>query len=259
MRLALDDIRSGLFGTGVWLHLAWHEIRMRYKRSVIGPFWITISTGVMVGALGPLYGTLLNQDLSTYFQHLAISMILWAFLSGSVNESCTAFIVASGFIKEIRLPLSVHVLRVLAKNAIMFLHNCVIIFLVLIVFPPSDARMLFLAIPGLILLIGNLMWIGLGIALLSARFRDIPQIVGNVLQVAFFVTPIVWKREMLGDNSYVTLLNPLFHLINVVQAPLLGQRPLLISWVACACMLLVGGGLVIWMFARYRNRVAYWI
>ena len=256
---ALLDIRSGLLTSGIWFHLAWQETRMRYKRSVIGPFWITISTGVMIGAMGPLYGTLLKQDLSTYFQHLAVSMILWAFISGSLNESCTAFIGAAGYIKEIKLPLSVHVFRVLAKNGIMLAHNGVIILLVLIAFPPASIGLTILAVPGLILSIANLMWIGLLLAILSARFRDIPQIVINTLQVFFFLTPIVWKREMLSADSLVTTLNPLFHLIHIVQAPLLGQIPSATSWAASAAMLLAGGSFTFWFFARYRSRIAYWV
>ena len=256
---AAQDLRSGLLGTGIWFHLAWQETRLKYKRSVIGPFWITISTGVMVAALGPLYGTLLKQDIATYFQHLAVSMILWAFISGTLNESCTAFIGAAGYIKEIKLPLSAHVLRVLTKNGILLGHNSLIILLVLVVFPPSRIALTAAAVPGLILLVANLMWIGMVLAILCARFRDIPLIVMNVLQVLFFVTPIVWKREMLAEDSLVTALNPLFHMIHVVQAPLLGQIPSATSWAASVGFLIAGGGFAFWLFAKYRGRIAYWV
>lgn len=256
---ALLDLRSGLFGTFVWLHLAWQDTKQRYRRSIIGPFWITISTGIMVLAMGPLYGALLKQEIGPYIQHLAVSLIVWMFISGVINESCSAFIGAAGYIKEIKLPLFVHVLRVLAKNLIMLAHNSVIVLLVLIAYPPTRGGVVGLAIIGLVVVIGNLLWIGLVTALLCARFRDIPQIVTNVVQVAFFISPILWKADMLGSNKFVADLNPLYHLVDVIRAPLLGQLPANLSWFVVFGMLIAGSVFALCLFSRFRSRVAYWI
>lgn len=259
IRLALDDLHKGIFGLPVWWFLAWHDIKQRYRRSLLGPFWLTISTAVMVAAMGPLYGMLFNQPTGSYFRHLAVSIVAWTFVASSINESCSAFIAAEGFIKEVRLPFVVHLLRVLARNLIMLGHNLIVAFAVLMFFPPEDMSLVVLAVPGLVLAVLNLFWLGSLLALLCARFRDIPQIVGSVIQVAFFLTPIVWKADMLRGGDMITKFNPLYHLVEVIRTPLLGEAPDPTSWIFLLLTSLLGFIVTFAVFSRYRSRIAYWV
>src|SRR6267378_3103937 len=100
LQLAIKDMKDGLLNVHIWTVLAWQEIKQRYRRSVLGPFWLTISTGALVGGMGPLYGRLFGLDISTYFPYLAISFVVWLFLAGIISDACTAFISAEGFIKQ---------------------------------------------------------------------------------------------------------------------------------------------------------------
>ena len=75
--LAAKDVVGGLKLWKLGLTLAWLDIKLKYRGSVLGPFWLTISTGVMVGAMGTLYGTLFHMDLKTYLPFLALSLVLW--------------------------------------------------------------------------------------------------------------------------------------------------------------------------------------
>lgn len=254
------DLLGGLARAPLWWSLAWQDIKQRYHRSFLGPFWITISTGVFVGAMGPLYGALLGQDVSTYLQHVAISFIIWTFISSIINESGTAFIGAEGFIKQIALPLSLHVFRLLAKNGLMLAHNALIIVLVLIFLPPAHWGNLWLLPFGLLLVLGNLFWIALLLAVLSARFRDIPQIVASVVQALFFLSPIIWKADMLGPhNRFVADFNPLYHFIEVIRAPLLGSPVHALNWLVTGGLMVGGSILAFVVFARLRARVPYWL
>jgi ABC-type polysaccharide/polyol phosphate export permease len=257
--LALNDVHEGIFGTTVWLYLAWQEIKQRYRRSLIGPFWMTISTGVMLGAMGPLYGRLFHQEVGPYFQHLAVSFVVWIFISNTIIESCTAFTSAEGFIKDVKLPFTTHLMRALARNLIMFAHNLPVVLIVLLVFPPERLDIALLAPVGLLLVFANLFWLGLVLAILCARFRDIPQIVASVIQVAFFLTPIVWQANMLGPSSSIINMNPLFHLVDVIRSPMLGHYPGNLTWCVLLVMAVVGWCLAIFLFGRFRPRIAYWI
>lgn len=257
---AWSDIVGGATNTSLWWALAWQDIKQRYRRSFLGPFWITVSTGVMIAAMGPLYGALLGQDVVSYLQHLAISLIIWTFISGSINEAGNAFVGAEGYIKQISLPLSIHVFRMLAKNVVALGHNFLIIVIVLIVLPPSTWSNAWLMPAGLLLVIGNLFWMALLLAVLSARFRDIPQLVTNVVQVAFFLSPIIWKADMLNPkNRFVADFNPLYHFIEVIRAPLLGQPIHAASWIVASGMLVIGSAITFVLFAKLRARVPYWI
>jgi len=257
--LAVNDVFSGLSQYHIWFYLAWQDIKQRYRRSTIGPFWITISTGILVLAMGPLYGALLKQDIGPYLQHLAISMIVWGFISGYINESCTAFISAEGYITQIKMPLTVHLLRVLARNLLYLIHNVAIILVVLFFYPPHNPKMLVLVPFGFILVFGNLYWIGLLLAILCARFRDIPQVVTNLMQILFFISPIIWKVDMLGRNRFAADANPLYHLMELIRTPLLGGQVSALSWIVSSTMMVGGAVVTLLAFSRFRSRIPYWL
>ena len=243
-----------------WWGLAWLEIKQRYSRSVIGPFWITLSTGVMVAAMGPLYGVLLGQNVAGYIQHLAVSLIIWTFISGSINEAGSVFVGSEGYIKQVARPLSVYVLKLISRNLLMLAHNAAVVLIVLYLLPPKNFELIWMMPVGLTLVVGNLLWVTLLLGMLSARYRDIPQLVSNIVQVAFFLSPIIWSAEMLPPNRrYLANFNPLFHFIEVVRAPLLGETFHLDSWIVVTSLLVIGSVSTFFVFARYRARVAYWL
>ena len=258
-RLALADLWEGVNSLHLWPMLGWLEIRQRYRRSILGPFWLTLSTGVLIGAMGPLYGRLLGQDLAGYFPYLAISLILWQFISGMINESCVAFVAAESYIKQTRLPLTVHVLRVVWRNLIIFAHNVVIVVLVLLFYPPTIGWELLTVPLGCLLVAVNGVWFGILLGLLSARFRDIPQIIMSITQVAFFLTPILWKREMVGRYSWSVDVNPIYHFLEIVRGPLIGQPATATTWLTVASITVVGYAVALVLFSRFRSRIPYWV
>jgi len=259
VRLAFEDLTRGIRSIHLWPMLAWMEIRQRYRRSVIGPFWLTISTGALIGGMGPLYGKLMGLDLATYFPYLAISLVLWQFISSMINESCTTFIAAEAYIKQIKLPLTVHVLRVVTRSLIIFFHNLVIVVIVLAFYPQPLGWGLLLVPVGWALIALNGVWVGVLLGLLSARFRDIPPIVGSVVQVAFFLTPVLWTRSLLGRHAWAADLNPFYHFLEVGRAPLLGHIPSATTWVAILLITFGGYAVAIAFFSRFRARIAFWV
>ena len=256
---AARDLATGLIRQPVWWHLAWQEIQQRYRRSLLGPFWITLSTGIMVAAMGPLYGTLLNQPSGPYLRYLSVGLVIWTFLSGYLNEVCFAFISSAGLIKEVQIPFSTYVAKTLAKHLIVFGHNLVIIVCVLLLFPPPSFAPAPLAAIGLLVVLLNAFGIGLLLAILCARFRDIPQIVANFVQVLFFLTPVMWQVSMLGTNQAYADWNIAYHFIQVVRAPLLGETIAPLSWMVTCGTCVVVIPLSFYLFARFRSRISYWV
>lgn len=257
---ALLDVKQGFAMYPLWWALAWQDTKQRYRRSVLGPFWITASTGVMVAAMGPLYGALLGQNVAGYIQHLAVSLIIWTFISASVNEAGTVFVGSEGYIKQVALPLSIYVLRLISKNLLMLAHNAVIIAVVLFLLPPNHWGSIWKVPLGLLLVTANLAWLVLLLGMLSARFRDIPQLVANIVQVGFFLSPIIWKVEMLSPSKrFLADFNPLYHFIEVIRAPLLGEPIRALSWIVTIALLFFGGAVSYLAFTRFRARVPYWL
>jgi ABC-2 type transport system permease protein len=257
--LALKDFKEGVLGVHLWSALGWQEIRQRYRRSILGPFWLTISTGALIAGMGPLYGKLFGQNIATYFPYLAISYVVWSLIASLINDSGNAFIVAEGYIKQIKLPLTIHILRVVWKNLIIFAHHLIIVVLVLAFFrPPLEWHLLQVPL-GILMIAVNGLWVGVLLGLLCARFRDIPQIITSVVQVGFFLTPVMWKAETLGEFAWAALINPLFHFLEIVRAPLIGGSASLGSWVAVFLITVIGYIVTLVVFSRYRARIAYWV
>ncbi len=256
---ALNDIASGFRRYKIWTMLGWQDVKQRYRRSVFGPWWLTISTGVMVAGMGPLYGRLFGQPRAGYVSFVAASLITWQLISTIISDSCQVFIAAEGHIKQTRLPLSIYVYRVIWRNLIIFGHNLAILVVVFILMPFSVNASTLLALAGLLLLLVNSVWIGLMFGILCARFRDIPQIITSLLQIAFFLTPIFWKPEMLGKHQWIAQINPLFHLMEVIRNPLLGKSAPLLSWGVVLSVTAIGSIASLRLFSRYRPRVAYWL
>jgi len=256
---ALADIADGIGAIHLWPTLGYQEIRQRYRRSVLGPFWLTISVGVLVAGMGPLYGRMFGQNMAAYLPHLAVSFITWMLIANLLNESCMAFIAAEGLIKQARMPLTVHVLSVVWRNLIIYLHHAVILLIVFVIYTPPLRWGLLLVPLGVLAIAVNAVWLGLFLGMLCARFRDFPLIIQSVVQVMFFLTPVLWKPEFLGRHAWAAHWNPLHHLLEIVRAPLIAGEVPAFSWLVVVAMALVGFAVVLPFFARYRARIAYWV
>lgn len=254
-----QDMAQSLRSRRLWLLLGWVEIRQRYARSKIGPFWLTISMAILVTALGLVYGTLFQATLRDYLPMLAIGFVFWAFISTTINDGCNAYISGSPYLKQVALPRGLFVFQTVWRNMIVLAHNFVIVILVLLVFQIDFIHQLHFFVLGFVLVVWNLTWIVTLLSLLCARFRDLPQIVVSVIQVIFYITPILFKRDMLQKYPLLIDLNPFAHLIEVVRGPLLGTPVPALSWAVCVGMAVVGTLLSLFMHGKYRARIPYWV
>jgi lipopolysaccharide transport system permease protein len=257
--LALRDVADGLRLWRLAVRLAWLDIKLRYRGSMLGPFWLTMSTAVMIGALGVLYAALFHMDVHDYLPFLALSQVLWAFLATLVGDGCACFTSSEALILSIRMPLSVHALRVLVRGLLILAHNVVVIVGVDVWFSVWPGAVLPLALPGLFLWMLDAFALSLLLGAIGARFRDIPPIVGSVVQIAFFVTPVIWKPQQLGVHAWVLPYNPFFALLEVVRAPLLGYLPSAETWLMAAVYSLLLLGVTWSLVVRARGRVPFWL
>ena len=258
-RNALNDFRSGLALWQLWGRLGWNDILARYRRSILGPFWLTLSTAIMVISLGLLYAQLFQTPIHDLMPFLCIGLLIWNFMSSFILEGGTLFVGAESYIKQVRLPYFLYVYRSAWSKLIILAHNIVIYFALLLYFQIWPGAVSLLAIPGLIIVIINGALANLFIGMASARFRDIPQLINSVVQIMFFITPIMWKPELLKGRTFIADYNPFFHLLEVVRAPLLGLIPSATSYFAVLLITLMNLLIVGMFFARFRSRISYWV
>lgn len=257
---AWRDWWQGTRNVDFWATLAWFDITLRYRRSMLGPLWLTISTGLMLLGVGPVYAALMKVPLSEFFPHLTLGIIFWQFFTGAINDGCGVFIAAAPFLKQAAYPASLFVWRMLARNLIQLAHTLVLFIPVALWFglPPSG-RMLLL-IPGLLIVIVNLHALGITLGCLCARFRDVPQIVSSLLAVLIFLTPVFWLPQFLppGRLQYV-LLNPLAQLLDAVRLPLLGGVPALGTYWFLLCFTCLNIGIAGIVYMLKRRQLVFWI
>jgi lipopolysaccharide transport system permease protein len=239
--------------------LARLDIRNRYRGSVLGPLWLTLSTAVTFIALGLLYATLFKMDLHDYLPFLVVSLILWNVFSQLVGDACTALTSAEGIIRQVPLPYTTHAMRCLMRNAVIAAHNLPLILVVFVVFGTYPGFSVLLVLPGMALFALNAFAAVMFLGMLCARFRDIGPIVGTLMQLAFFVSPVIWKPELLHEHQRWLVLNPFYDLMEVVRGPLLDTPVPALIWLAACMITLATCTLSFAFFVRFRGRIAFWV
>jgi ABC-type polysaccharide/polyol phosphate export permease len=259
---AKSDLIQGLRMWRIWMALAWQDISIRYRRSVIGPLWITLSMAITVYSMGFLYARLFHIELNQYFPYLVSGMLCWTLIQSLITEGVDTFLIAGSLIRQVKLPLTFHIHRMCARNFIVSAHNVLVMVPIYLFFYHSKGLIwtLPILILNLVLVYINAIFITNILAMLCSRYRDMGQVIKSLLQVLFFLTPVMWDPSSLSVKfQRIILLNPLYEFIQLIRMPLMGQIPSLINYSMVLGFTLLGGYIHFWMFARYRSRIVYWL
>ncbi|MBA4504459.1 ABC transporter permease [Corynebacterium sanguinis] len=266
LSMAFRDLVSGWRQNELWLQLGWQDIKQRYRRSTLGPLWITIATGVMALALGLLYSMLFQISVREFLPHVTVGFIIWGFIAGCIKDGSDIFIENEGLIKQLPSALSVHVYRLVWRQVLFLAHNMVIWVLLVIVFRIPLSLNTLLAIPALVLLVINGVWVTMLFGIIATRFRDVAPLLESLVQLLFYVTPIVWTTQTLRDQggevaqrARIAELNPLYHYLEIVRAPLVGREVALYHWGIVGACTVVGLLLALLVMRQWRFRVPYWV
>lgn len=241
--------------------LALHDIRKRYRRSTIGPWWITLSLIVQITLMGLVFSRLFGQSLRDYIPFLAIGIVLWNFLMSVVTDSIDMFTVNSNLMKQIKIDINFYILRTLIRNIIVFVHNLIVIVLLLILFRLHFGLNIIFSIFGLLMFIANLYWISIFVSVFATRFRDVGPIVLSLMQVFFYLTPIMWKARDFSESKFYFLieLNPVNSLFSIVRNHLIGLEVAASDYFIVLALLFWGTFFASKLLARVKDKIIFWI
>jgi ABC-type polysaccharide/polyol phosphate export permease len=256
---ALADIGEGFSRWQLWWLLGLNDIRQRYQRSRMGQLWITLSMAAFIGAIGFVYSGLFQMEARVYIPFLTVNFVVWTFIAGTINDACSAFTQAEKYLRQERLPKTVFIMRIVLRNLLILGHNALLIPAVMVLFGATVTWAIVLALPGLALLTLNLLLGSFLLAVICTRFRDMPQIVATLVQMAFFVSPVMWHRGQLQALPAVIDYNPFAHHLIIVTDPLLGNAPRMERYMVCLLVTGVLSLVALPFFARFRERVVYWL
>lgn len=257
---ALNDVAAGLSNWRMWGRLGWQETKRRYRRTIIGPFWTTLSLSILIFTMGIVWAKLWKQDPKSYLPFLTSGMLAWGMVATIITEGCSVFTAAEGLIKSLKFSYTLLTCTVVWRNLIVLLHHLLIYVGVMLYAGVPVTPNTLLVLPGLLLVSINGIWVCTLLGMMCSRFRDIQQIVGSVLQISMFVTPIFWSPKQLGDRfTMIVDLNPLYHYVDIVRSPLMGNAPSLLSWEMVAAGTVTGWAVTLFCYSRFRRRLPYWI
>ena len=254
-----NDWWAGTRNVELWWTLAWYDTILRYRRSMLGPLWLTISMGIMLIGMGPLYASLFDVPLKRFFPYLTLGFIVWTFLAASINDGCNVFISAARYLKAGEFSCSVFVWRSVMRNMIQFAHHIILYVPVAYWAGVRPTPAMLLAVPALCVVVLNVHAIAITLGVVSARFRDVPLIVSSIVQFMLFLTPVFWIPADLSARVDFISLNPLAVMLDSVRAPLLGDLPSAATWVGLLSITSLNVAIAIVLYAKKYRRIVYWL
>lgn len=255
----IDQLTALYRSLPLMLYFAWGDTKARYRRSVLGPFWLVIGTAVGVVGLSFLWSGLLKADRAPLVSTLAIGIVVWQLIAGCVAESPSAFTRNAAVMRNLKMPYLIFPLQLMLRQLINFVHNLVVVVVVLIIFPPPLGATQILVIPGVLLLIGNLLWIIILFGVLGARFHDLEQTIAVLMPMMFFLSPVLYRPDQLGAMEAYVWLNPFTYLIGIVRDPVLGVVPAPAVYLVACLMLVLGWAAAFRLYHKRHDRIPFWI
>ncbi len=242
-----------------WAQLGWYDILSRYRRTILGPFWIVLLTFINIGAIGLVYGSLFKIQVQNFIPYMAIGLITWLWISSSLVEAASAFTSYKFVLVNYKIRLTSIIIRVLFRNLVIFFHNCTVILLIGVFFGLPISPVLFLVFPGVFLTASIIYVLSIPIAFICTRFRDLNQIIIVLINLGFLLTPVIWFSDILVDHKYIVEFNPFAHLLNLVRLPILGYIPPVNSWFVSIVFFLLFTILSSLCIKKYYNDLHFWL
>lgn len=255
--LRLKKILYNMQSSFAWALL---DIKCKYRRSVIGPFWETINVFVIIMGVSYVSSIIFGGDPTSSVPFVGLGIIIWTTLSGLVTEGSLCFINNKESIKNSPIPADLYVGRVIFRLLITAAHHMTLYFIGLLLLPIPLNAVSLLSLVGIAFLVVNAFWVVPTLGLLSARFRDLEMMIRSLLQLAFFITPVFWSHSIITDHRiFIVHYNPLFYFLEAIRAPLLGEVLPLSHYIIMSGITLAGYLMLLIVYRTLRRTLAFYV
>lgn len=254
---------ASLKAPSFWMYSSWLELVTKYRGAVLGLAWLCLPTALFVVLLGNVYSLLMDYPIREYIPYLATGYAVWRFMLHVVNDAASAFQSHKAFIMDGRVRLTDFLMRSFAKAGLQLMFSMLVVVVAVVWGRGWEGLFsLFTMLLTMPLLLANLLWISTCVALVGARFPDTRDAIGTIMIAGFLLTPILWMIDRFPPDSLrgmLARLNPAYHLVELVRAPVLGNMPEQASIITAVVMALVGWLLASLLYRRYARFVALWV
>ena len=257
---AMSDVRAGWALRSSWWFLSRQAIKISYRRTVLGPIWLSIQQLVFVAGISIVYSQLFKVETNKIMPLAAFGFAIWSLLTSCITGAATSFIQNSQSIKTSTVPMSFYLFSSVSQYFLTFLHSAVVLVPLAFIVGTTPRLFSLITIPvalGFVILNG--FFLGLWLGPLSARYRDIPVSIPIIMQLVMFLSPIFWSPALLGDRDWIINYNPLAWMIETFRSPILGGEIRLDLWVRLAILTLCNLVLGITTLQRVKDKISYWV
>lgn len=261
-RSLLRDYAASLRRPEFWVYATWLGLVTKYRRSRLGMLWAFLPPALYAFGVGGFFANIQGTTPQEFIPHLAVGYIVFRFVVVSLSEATTACTGNVSFILDGRVRLTDYVLQVIAKAAFYFMLAIPVALVALSLTPSFQWIGVLTLIPALLAVVLNVAWMGSILSVVGARLPDVHELMGSVLMFSFLFTPIIWTAEQAPADSLrgsVARINPLFHMVEVVRAPILGEPIERLSLLYLGIMLVVGWFVAVAVYRRYARFVPIWL
>lgn len=255
--VAISDLIRSYKILPMWLHIGTQTVKLRYRRSILGPIWLVLTTIIKVLGLGLVYSALFKVQISEYLPYVAVGLIVWGHINTYITQGCNVFIKHRRLITNTNMPLTGYIFNDIVEESFSFLHQLSIMVGIYLIWPFYLNANILWAVPAILLIQLNAIWVGIIMGMICARYRDVPNIVTSIMQILFLITPVFWMPKLLSERAIFVDINPFYHFLHIVRSGLLGEAPDLNSWLVAIAITLIGWLLAINILNQYRYRVVY--
>lgn len=261
MVAARDDLVAAWQQRRIWATYALRVAGNRYRRSVLGPWWQTLSTLIFVFGLAVLRSGLGGGDMREAIPYVGLGYVAFGLASGGITAGMNAYIGAGAELSTSRAPYSGYVLRAVAVEVIDFLHDAVAVLLIAAVFAMMIQPAWLWSLLAVVLIVASSVGVGLWLGPLAARYRDVPPLVSSVLRLMFLLTPIFWSIDNLAanDRSWLAWWNPFTYQVLAFRDPILGTMHHGLPMALTAGLAVVNLAVGLCAFTLCRARIPYWV
>lgn len=256
------DYAESLKHPEFWMYAMWLDILSKYRRSRLGLVWAFFPPFLYAFGIGGFYAMIAHQPPSTYVPHIAVGYAVYRLVTVCLSECTTTFNSHAAFISDGRIRFTDYILRVVARALFYLVVSIPIIVVALCITPKFHAFGLLTVLPAMFIVLINVAWMGALVSVLGARLPDVHELIGSILMIMFLFTPIIWHANQAPSSTiqgFIARLNPLFHLLEIVRAPLLGDPIGPATYVYIVLMTVFGWLLAAWIYRRYARFVPIWI
>jgi len=259
LKAAGHDVATSFRMSQLWFTLGNNDIVSRYRGSVLGPLWITLTTIAFIVGIGVLYAGIMKTPVDQYLPFIATGIVIWNFINQIILDGADAFLAASHVLRQTSIPLPLFIWRLTWRNILILAHQLPVLIIVAIWFHYLFKIDFPGALFGFLLIVINTTWFCFCAAIICARFRDLQQVLASSMQLLFFISPVIWTAKNDKGYSDIMKINPILHMLNVTRNPMLGKHFDINSAFILLILALSGWTLTFVLFASVRRRIVHYV